>query len=85
MLENREISIASEMDIGRAVGEGLWPQARHVRYGEVRHRYSTEEGAEQCCRTASAEVLEGRPVTEGNSEKTDCDLHAEAGVSIERT
>jgi len=34
---------------------------------------------------AMAEALEGRPVTEGNSEKTDCDLHAEAGVSIERT
>ncbi len=34
---------------------------------------------------ATAEALEGRPVTEGNSEKTDCDLHAVAGVSIERT
>ena len=34
---------------------------------------------------ATAEALEGRPVTEGNSVKTDCDLHAEAGVSIERT
>ena len=32
-----------------------------------------------------AEALEGRPVTEGNSGKTDCDLHAVAGVSIERT
>jgi hypothetical protein len=34
---------------------------------------------------STAEALEGRPVTEGNSGKTDCDLHAEAGVSIERT
>jgi hypothetical protein len=34
---------------------------------------------------ATAEVLEGRPVTGGNSGKTGCDLHAEAGVSIERT
>jgi hypothetical protein len=34
---------------------------------------------------STAEAPEGRPVTEGNSVKTDCDLHAEAGVSIERT
>ena len=48
MFENREISIASEGEvIFRAVGEGLWPQARHVRCGEVRHRRSTKEGAEQ--------------------------------------
>jgi len=47
MLENREISIASEGFFFRAVGEGLWPQARHVRCGEVRHRRSTKEGAEQ--------------------------------------
>jgi hypothetical protein len=33
----------------------------------------------------TAEAPEGRPVTEGNSGKTDCDLHTEAGVSIERT
>ena len=85
MFENREISIASEGTIVRAVGEGLWPQARHVRCGEVRHRRSTEEGAEQWLQVATAEVPEGRPVTEGNSGKTDCDLHAEAGVSIERT
>jgi hypothetical protein len=52
MLENREISIASVgHQRGRAVGEGLWPQARRVRYGEVRHRRSTEEGTEQSCST----------------------------------
>jgi len=34
---------------------------------------------------SAAEVLEERPMTKGNSEKTDCDLHAEAGASIERT
>ncbi len=34
---------------------------------------------------STAEALEGRPVTEGNSKKTDCDLHEEAGVNIERT
>ena len=32
-----------------------------------------------------AEALEERPETKGNSEKTDCDLYAEAGGSIERT
>jgi hypothetical protein len=31
---------------------------------------------------STAEAPEGRPVTEGNSVKTDCDLHAEAGASI---
>ena len=36
-------------------------------------------------RVATAEVLEGRLLTKGNPEKTDCDLHAVAGVSIERT
>ena len=51
MLENREISMVSGGQLsGRAVGEGLWPQARHVRCGEVRHRRSTKEGAEQSCR-----------------------------------
>ena len=34
---------------------------------------------------STAGALEGRPVTEGNSVKTDWDLHAEAGVSIDRT
>lgn len=68
--------------LARAVGEGLWPQARREHYGEVRHRHITQEGAEQC--RDAADALEGRPVTEGNSVKTDCDLHAEAGVSIER-
>lgn len=34
---------------------------------------------------STAEAPEGRPVTEGKSEETDCDLHAEAGVNIERT
>ena len=86
MLENREISIVcGREEPVRAVGEGLWPQARHVRYREVRHRRSTEEGVEQGWSSSTAAAPEGRPVTEGNSEKTDCDLHAEAGVSIERT
>ena len=83
MFENREISIASGAILTRAVGEGLWPQARRERYGEVRHRRSTEEGAEQ--RTLAAEALEGRPVTEGNSVKPDWDQHTEAEVSIDRT
>ena len=48
--------------------------------GVVPKRESNNVGA-----FATAEASEGRPVTEGNSEKTDCDLHAEAGVSIERT
>jgi hypothetical protein len=48
MFENREISIASGREGAvRADGEGLWPQARHARYGEIRQRHSTEEGAEQ--------------------------------------
>ena len=34
---------------------------------------------------AAAEAPEGRPMTEGNSGKIDCDLHAVAGASIERT
>lgn len=34
---------------------------------------------------SAAEALEGRPMTEGNTGKDDCDLHAEAGESIERT
>ena len=34
---------------------------------------------------SAAEVLEERPMTKGNSEKTDCELHAEAEVSSERT
>ncbi len=33
----------------------------------------------------AAEVLEERPVTKGNSEKTACDLHTAAGENIERT
>ena len=32
-----------------------------------------------------AEVLEGRPMTKGNSEEDDCDLYTETGGSIERT
>jgi hypothetical protein len=45
----------------------------------------TKEGAEQSGSSETAEAPEGRPVTGGNSEKTGCGLHAEAGVSIERT
>ena len=44
-----------------------------------------KKGPNKVAEIAPAEVPEGRPVTEGNSGKTDCDLHAEAGVSIERT
>ena len=34
---------------------------------------------------ATAEALEERTMTKGNSEKAVCDLHAEAGGSIEQT
>ncbi len=44
-----------------------------------------KKGPNNDAENAPAEVQEGRPVTEGNSGKTDCDLHAVAGVSIERT
>ncbi len=44
-----DIMASDRKSIVRAVGEGLWPQARYARYGEVRHRRSTKERAEQSC------------------------------------
>ncbi len=84
MLENREISIASG---------GFLPERSGKACGRKPDMYAMEKSdigvvpkkGPNNAADSAAEALEGRPVTEGNSVKTDWDLHAEAGVSIERT
>ena len=84
MFENREISIVSGGLIPERSGKacGQKPDVYAVEksdIGVLPKREPNNVGSD-----STAEVPEGRPVTEGNSVKTDCDLHAEAGVSIER-
>ena len=70
MHENREIPVASGGQTHGSVGEGLWPQARHVHRWEVRHRHITDDCIEQSRpHGTAAEMKEGRPVTKENPEK----------------
>ena len=85
MFENREISIASGGIIPERSGKacGRKPDVNAMEKSDIGVVPKKEPNKVES--DSTAEALEGRPVTEGNSVKTDCDLHAEAGVSIERT
>jgi hypothetical protein len=86
MFENREISMASGREgTGRADGEGLWSKPGMHAMEKSDIGIVPKKGPNNVEVTQTAEALEGRPVTEGNSAKPDCDLHTAAGVSIERT
>ncbi len=85
MLENREISIVSGRFLpersGKACGHKLDMYAvEKSDIGVVPKKEPNKiEG------DSTAEALEGRLVTEGNSVKPGWDLHTEAGESIDRT
>jgi hypothetical protein len=86
MFENREISIASgRKGTVRAVGEGLWSKAGMYAVEKSDIGIVPEKEPNNVELIQTAEGLEGRLVTEGNPDRSDCDLHKAAGVSIERT
>jgi hypothetical protein len=85
MFENREISIFSGYFYPERSGKvcGHKPDVYAVEksdIGVVPKKEPNKVGSD-----STAEALEGRPVTEGNSVKPDWDLHTEAEVSIDRT
>lgn len=67
MRENRESPQSGRRCCG-PVGEGLWPNARHVRLWEVRHRHSTDDSAERGHQPLK-EANEERTMTKGNSKQ----------------
>jgi len=85
MLENREISSVSssytrEERSGKVCGHNPGMFADEKSDINIVPKKAPNNGAQ-----ATAEALEGRTMTKGNSEKADCDLYAEAGGSIEQT
>ena len=85
MLENREISSVSsrytkEERSGKVCGHNPGMFADEKSDINIVPKKAPNNGAR-----ATAEALEERTMTKGNSEKAVCDLHAEAGGSIEQT
>jgi hypothetical protein len=85
MLENREISSVSsrytkEERSGKVCGHNPGMFADEKSDINIVPKKAPNNGAQ-----ATAEALEERTMTKGNSEKAVCDLHAEAGGSIEQT
>lgn len=85
MLENREISSVSsklymEDRSGKVCGHNPGMSADEKSDINIVPKKAPNNGAQ-----ATAEALEERTMTKGNSEKAVCDLHAEAGESIEQT
>ena len=85
MLENREISSVSSRYIkeersGKVCGHNPGMFADEKSDINIVPKKAPNNGAQ-----ATAEALEERTMTKGNSEKAVCDLHAEAGGSIEQT
>ena len=85
MLENREISIVSGRLLPERSGKacGHKPDVYATEKSDIGVVPKKEPNKVESDSTAGA--LEERPVTEGNSVKTDWDLHTEAGASIDRT
>ena len=85
MLENREVSSVSsrytkEERSGKVCGHNPGMCADEKSDINIVPKKAPNNGAQ-----ATAEALEERTMTKGNSEKAVCDLHAEAGGSIEQT
>ena len=85
MLENREVSSVSsrytkEERSGKVCGHNPGMFADEKSDINIVPKKAPNNGAQ-----ATAEALEERTMTKGNSEKAVCDLHAEAGGSIEQT
>ena len=85
MLENREVSSVSsrytkEERSGKVCGHNPGMFADEKSDINIVPKKAPNNGAQ-----ATAEALEERTMTKGNSEKAVCDLHAEARESIEQT
>jgi hypothetical protein len=84
MLENREISqyppsYTMGDRSGKVCGHNPGMSADEKSDINIVPKKAPNNGAQ-----ATAEALEERTMTKGNSEKAVCDLHAEAGESIEQ-